>query len=99
MVLLTITPLILEALKRVDASDHRPDFEAHSDYAEETTESPPVEPQLGNPLTHGQIIDLSRSLKASGHERYALEVLLKGCRIYVPPPKPKPEPVRFPMQS
>lgn len=90
MVLLTITPLILEGMRELDESNHLEEFGEYT--AEETTEPSLAEPQLGNPISHGQIIDISRKLKANGHEKYTLEALLKGSRIYVPPPKPKPEP-------
>jgi len=37
-------------------------------------------PTIGNPISHGQIIDLWRELKTR-------------VRVYIPPPKTKPEPV------
>jgi len=50
-------------------------------------------PKRGNPISHRQIIDLSRQLKAQGPSPSSLEVLLRGSRVYIPPPPPKPEPV------
>ncbi|KAH8661578.1 endoplasmic reticulum-based factor for assembly of V-ATPase-domain-containing protein [Tricladium varicosporioides] len=49
-------------------------------------------PQVGNPISHGQVIDLSRQMKARELPRSSLEVLLFGARLYIPPPPPKPEP-------
>ena len=50
-------------------------------------------PQLGNPVSHGQLLDISSQLKAQGLSPRSLDVLLRGSRVYVPPPSPKPEPV------
>lgn len=95
MVQLTITTAIIEALELtpVDAP------EATGPSEEET--SPAAEPslehaQVGNPITHGQVVDLWRRLTAAGIKDYSLERLLKGSRVYVPPPPPKAEPVRLP---
>ncbi|KAG9232360.1 endoplasmic reticulum-based factor for assembly of V-ATPase-domain-containing protein [Amylocarpus encephaloides] len=49
------------------------------------------EPSLGKPISHGQVVDLARQLKPSGSSPYTLEDLLKGSRIYMPPPAPKAE--------
>jgi hypothetical protein len=48
---------------------------------------------LGSPISHGQVIDLWKDLQARGTRPRTLESLLKGSRVYNPPPKPKPEPV------
>jgi hypothetical protein len=50
-------------------------------------------PKPGNPISHGQIIDLSRKSKAHGLSPRSLDILLRGARIYVAPPPPKPETV------
>lgn len=50
-------------------------------------------PAVGNPISHGQIIDLSQDMQSKGLKPGRLEDLLKGVRAYVPPPPPKPEPV------
>jgi hypothetical protein len=50
-------------------------------------------PKLGNPISHGQAIDLSRKLKAQNLSPRSLDALLRGARLYVAPPPPKPEPV------
>ncbi|KAM7186451.1 Endoplasmic reticulum-based factor for assembly of V-ATPase domain containing protein [Naviculisporaceae sp. PSN 640] len=85
MVLLTITDSILEALKTA-----------------ETIESPPKtgdrnepsldDPNTGDPISHGQIVDLWKLVRDKGDGKYTLEMLLKGSRVYSPPPPPKPEP-------
>lgn len=50
-------------------------------------------PQIGNPISHGQVIDIWMNLKASNLSPTSLDTLLRGSRVYAPPPKPKPEPV------
>lgn len=52
-----------------------------------------LNPKLGNPISHEQIIDLSRQLKAQGLSPRSLDILLRGARVYFPPLPPKPEPV------
>ncbi|KAI3318996.1 endoplasmic reticulum-based factor for assembly of V-ATPase-domain-containing protein [Xylariaceae sp. AK1471] len=47
---------------------------------------------VGNPISHGQIIDTWTILKAKGHAEFKLEKMLRGATIYVPPPPPKPKP-------
>ncbi|CZR57722.1 uncharacterized protein PAC_07611 [Phialocephala subalpina] len=49
-------------------------------------------PKIGNPITHGQVVDLSKQMKERRMEPCRLEVLLKGSRIYTPPPPKKAEP-------
>ncbi|KAG4432856.1 hypothetical protein IFR05_011656 [Cadophora sp. M221] len=49
-------------------------------------------PRIGNPISHGQVVDLSQKMKARKFQPCRLEDLLKGARIYIPPPVPKPEP-------
>jgi hypothetical protein len=52
-----------------------------------------LNPKLGNPISHGQVIDLSRKLKAQDLSPRSLDTLLRGVRVYVPTSPPKPEPV------
>lgn len=54
-------------------------------------------PKLGNPISHGQIIDLWKDSQARSSHPKTLESLLRGARVYNPPPKPKPEPVSSPL--
>jgi hypothetical protein len=51
-------------------------------------------PTVGNAISHGQIIDLSRSFKSKGITPKSLDTLLRGARVYIPPSAPKAEPVR-----
>lgn len=133
MVLLTITPTILEALKETqhpngaasqdlprsqiwrhslveedekhpdarDGKDNSQQGHSNKEYTHEGIrgrdsglDDPLLQnPKLGNPISHGQIIDLWKRLKGRGTRPRTLDSLLKGSRIYHPPPKPKPEPV------
>ncbi|KAJ0165591.1 hypothetical protein CTA2_10690 [Colletotrichum tanaceti] len=57
------------------------------------TEEPSLEkPTVGNPITHRQILDLSKKLRSEGVDGFSLEGLLRGATVYIPPPPPKPEP-------
>ncbi|RYP51340.1 hypothetical protein DL768_003344 [Monosporascus sp. mg162] len=47
---------------------------------------------IGKPISHGQIIDIWKKLKAQGDNDITLERLLRGATVYAPPPPPKPEP-------
>ncbi|KAI9712409.1 MAG: hypothetical protein M1820_001622 [Bogoriella megaspora] len=65
-----------------------------------TSESPLQDPEIGRPISHGQLIDISRFLRKAYQEpeenktevAYHLEDLLRGARIYTPAPAPKKEP-------
>jgi hypothetical protein len=50
-------------------------------------------PKLGNPISHGQVIDLWKELKARSPRPRTLDSLLRGTQVYIPPREPKPEPV------
>ena len=94
MVRLTITPAILQALKRV---------ERHALLSGSNNDPPVDEPAIGNPISHAQILAISKSLKqvneesrkegAEGTPSYRLDDLLRESQIYIEPPKPKTEPV------
>jgi|SRR3569833_64818 len=87
MVLLTITPSILEGLAVRDEL-------GLADAATGTDDEPTLgTPELGSPISHGQVVDLWKQLQVQGKEELSLERLLKGSKVYVPPPKPKAEPV------
>ena len=58
--------------------------------------------ELGSPIDHNDLIDISRFLversSRTQDERvtpkeWRLDALLKGATVYRPPPAPKPEPV------
>lgn len=60
------------------------------------SQEPPLKnPKIGNPISHGQIIDLSRKLRKHNLSPLTLELLLRGSRVYVSPPVPKAEPVSY----
>lgn len=93
MVLLTMTPSIVDGLRKVEAEqDEGRRAVAHTEDASAAASSePPLEdPAVGKPISHGQIVDLWQKLRPSS----SLEQLLQGARVYIPPPPPKPEPVR-----
>ncbi|KAI0400743.1 endoplasmic reticulum-based factor for assembly of V-ATPase-domain-containing protein [Xylaria palmicola] len=94
MVLLTMTPLMVEALVVLGESSQRRPQSSNTDQSNETgLEEPcPKDPAVGKPISHGQILNTLRTLKAHGHGGFRLEQLLRGSALYVPPPKPKPEP-------
>jgi hypothetical protein len=92
MVLLTIAPSIAEGLhawKNLAHPEQRTLQRCENDAALDDV-------AVGNPISHGQVIDLWTELREAGLKQYALEQLLKGSKVYVPPPAPKPEPVRRP---
>lgn len=96
MVLLTMTSSILEGLLIVEATE-TPQIKDHDETEEQEsqpTKEPTLDdPKLGNPISHGQIINLWKQLKTQGNSNFTLEQLLRGASVYIPPPPPKPEPV------
>ena len=86
MVLLVITPRILSAIEAVP-SPRRKDLDL------------PESPGLNAAISHEQLIGLSRHLKSSVEDGdrvpWTLNTLLRGTKVYVPPPPKKPEPVRI----
>ncbi|KAK2021074.1 hypothetical protein LX32DRAFT_605411 [Colletotrichum zoysiae] len=64
-----------------------------SSVATSTAGEPTLErPAVGDPITHGQVLNLWRDLKSEGIDGFSLEGLLRGASVYIPPPPPKPEP-------
>jgi len=51
-----------------------------------------LDPTAGNPISHGQLLDLIKQLNARGCSSYSLDILLRGSKVYISPPPPKPEP-------
>ena len=94
MVRLTITSAILRALEELQHRGHVPEAQGEPSLKQ---------PTIGNPITHGQIISISKTLKEirinsandSDDDKvsYHLDDLLRGSKVYVEPPKPKAEPV------
>lgn len=48
--------------------------------------------KIGSPISHAQVLELSKELKANNIEPYHLDTLLLGSTIWTPPPPPKKEP-------
>ncbi|KAH8199874.1 hypothetical protein TruAng_005930 [Truncatella angustata] len=90
MVLLTVTTSIVKALAELEPL--RIDFPGSGDENIAADAPRLTEPTVGNPITHGQIIDIWKQLKARENPKWSLEELLKGAAIYVPPPPPRAEP-------
>jgi hypothetical protein len=100
MVLLTMTPAIVQALEEIHAqSKTTPSKEDKVQIAtSEEPYNPASEPSLlqplvGKPIAHGQVINISKQLKALGISPHHLDTLLRGSTVYTLPPPPKPEPV------
>lgn len=98
MVLLTMTPSIVDGLRKLGElkpADEPPDARDDGE-VQATDDSEPslAEPAVGKPISHGQAVDLWKRLQSSQHSSHSLEKLLQGSRVYTPPPPPKPEPVR-----
>ncbi|KAK7512978.1 endoplasmic reticulum-based factor for assembly of V-ATPase-domain-containing protein [Phyllosticta citriasiana] len=104
MVLLIMTPAIVAAVhKCLDLADSE-----QTRKLQPPSEPSLSEPELGKPISHGQLIDISDFLKARSNtpddgndqpvdenqnqSQFHLNDLLRGSRVYIPPPKPKPEP-------
>ncbi|KAI4732688.1 hypothetical protein E4T50_16747 [Aureobasidium sp. EXF-12298] len=88
MVLLTLTPAATSAVEL---------YNQLSDQKDDVSSSDPSlsEPTIGAPVSHAQLIQVARFLRESqlpNKNDFRLDTLLKGANIYVPPPKPKPQP-------
>ncbi len=91
MVLLTITPTMVTAIRAYQSLPKSSDAPAPSG------EPSLDDPAEGQPVSHGQLFDIVKVLESSANEddrdRYTLDHLLRGSKVYVPPPPPQPEPV------
>lgn len=93
MVLLSMTPAVVAAVVKYR------ELQGESESDQLDSESALAEPAVGKPISHAQIIDISKFLKeksaSSGKDDVPchLNELLRGSFIYTPPPEPKPEPV------
>lgn len=97
MVLLTMTPVLVAAVDQYQAVRSKEEEYATTSATEPDLSSPAV----GKPISHGQIMDISRHLRnhASSSQdstapSYNLDVLLRGSHVYIAPAQPKAEPVR-----
>lgn len=94
MVRLTMTPETVRALERLQNRGQLP---------EPCDDTSLDEPTVGKPVSHGQIIEISNSLKhinenlqdgeSKDYVSHHLDILLRGSQVYIEPPKPKIEPV------
>ncbi|KAI4733133.1 hypothetical protein E4T50_16307 [Aureobasidium sp. EXF-12298] len=88
MVLLTLTPTAKSA---VELYNQLSDQKYH-----DTSSDPSLsEPTIGAAVSHAQLIQVARFLRETdipNKNDFRLDALLKGANIYVPPPKPKPQP-------
>jgi hypothetical protein len=84
-----MTPSIVEGLNTLSNDAHPQQKKVPSLKNEPSLDGAAV----GNPLSHSQVIDIWTALRDAGNRRYTLETLLRGSKVYVPPPPPKPEPV------
>jgi hypothetical protein len=98
MVRLTMTPAIVRAI-----AEARRTAEDGFSKLQGPSEPSLTDAAVGNPISHSQLIDLSRLLKDNAAETHPdddeqeplpirLDTLLKGSRIYIPPPPAKKEP-------
>lgn len=110
MVLLTMTSAVVEVIQKLQKleelkSEHKTEEEAIFEDSSSTQDPKeailPDEPSLqnpaiGNPVSHNQILNISKQLKSHDINPYHLDLLLRGSKVYIPPPPPKKEPVRHP---
>ena len=98
MVLLTMTVASVAAVQECAKLGLRDVVESKS-----PTEPSLENPQVGKPISRGQLVGIFRSLERHyqstngvGIEvHYHLEELLRGSKIYIPPAPPKKEPVSY----
>ena len=88
MVLLTMTSAVVAAVNV---------YNEHAKGQSQDGEPDLAHPAVGQPISHAQLIDISRYLKEHRNlvetthiSAYRLSDLLKGCNIYIPPPPPQP---------
>lgn len=84
MVLLTMTPPMVEGLDSLRTADGNED--------DVGSEPSLAQPAVGKPISHAQVVHLWTALQSSQLSPCSLERLLRGSRVFVPPPPPKPEP-------
>lgn len=93
MVLITMTDAIVQALEHLGIQSGPVEDVVRKEVQRIAREPSLSGPAIGKPVSHGQVIDISRQLKSRGHSSYHLDILLRGSRVYIPPPPPKQEPV------
>lgn len=115
MALLTMTPKMVTAIEeylQMVKSGEEKDKSSDDNDDHVLGNEPSLEnPAVGNPITHGQVIDIFTTIrrhrpnsktdlqnerKSYSYQDIQLEQLLRGSKIYVPPPKSKSESVSYP---
>ncbi|OTA98870.1 hypothetical protein M426DRAFT_68909 [Hypoxylon sp. CI-4A] len=87
MVLLTMTPSIVEVLNKLGETNDN-NVQVDQDTPDSTSSNEPSlkDPSVGNPISHGQIIDIWKCLKSEDGGKNGkttrLEELLRGATIY-----------------
>ncbi|KAI9892592.1 MAG: hypothetical protein M1814_001285 [Vezdaea aestivalis] len=97
MVLLLMTEAIVAAVNLHRSLAQRGSLKSGSTNFSATGQPNLENPQVGNAISHHQLICLSRSLQRTqesgdGKLEFSLEHLLKHSSVYIPPPPPKSEP-------
>ncbi|TWU74330.1 hypothetical protein ED733_005978 [Metarhizium rileyi] len=99
MVLLTMTPSIVDGLTQLDGLLDAKNLQRDAtgddtlDQRRKADSEPSLgQPSVGNPISHGQVVELWKKLRVSHNGSYSLEELLRSSQVYNPPPRPKPEP-------
>ncbi|RYP68047.1 hypothetical protein DL771_006888 [Monosporascus sp. 5C6A] len=90
-----MTASMVEAIQILGENVHSdiPEREEINAESKDDKDGPSLEDAaVGKPISHGQIIDIWKKLKARGDSDITLERLLRGAAVYAPPPPPKPEP-------
>lgn len=92
MVLLRMTATMVAAIQKDQALEEAPENRCFAE-----TDPPLLEPKVGNPISHGQVVAISKgscdrvlSQQGSG-QSWTLDELLRGSEVYTPPTEPKPE--------
>ncbi len=95
MVLLTMTPSMVDLIH-----DYSMFASSLTSLSSSTNEPSLVKPTVGNPISHGQLMEIAIAVREQRQtddgvksRGLGLENLLRGSRVYIAPPKPKPEPV------
>lgn len=94
MVYLTMTPALVTALNELD----RFGLDIGDAYTNPVSAYSLVRPTIGNPISHDQVIRISKLLRQSQINisiPYHLDDLLRGSKLYQESSKPKAEPVNI----
>ncbi|KAG6052148.1 hypothetical protein E4U39_003771 [Claviceps sp. Clav50 group G5] len=87
-----MTPAMVHHLQMVDVSRTAHASLRTEGALQEVNEPSLKDPAVGKPISHGQVLDLWKSLNDDHQTRPSLELLLRGSQVYSPPPPPKSEP-------